>query len=364
MSKFAALTVLGLALAAPVRSEERTAQRIVRYFGGWYSHVPGSRVSAVETDEVRLPGLTAYRVERHGGGKFHQESNVAFYDAARDEVFVGDAFHDPGRAAAGKPFDPGADLPNIQASLKEAFGVPVRVERSGAPRGPLLPLTLRIEEQREAFCERAGFVSSDGSTLMLGEFHPLSENPAAFRKSLLARSPGLRGKKPGAFTVVEFLDFQCERCRKRTPEARLAVWEHGGTLETRFLPLVKMHGSAFPAAECAAALAAVNPDLLGKYEEFLFARQEGMTEPAARELASDLAETSGAKAAYESELASGRARARVLSDMTLALRLGLTGTPSFLEDGTFISGESDLLERHLAEKFGERSSGAAGSKAR
>ena len=359
------MTVLwGLALAAPARPEEPVSGRIVRYFEGWYSFVPGSRVTAVETDEVRLPGFATYRVERHSSSKMHQESNVAFYDRARDDLFVGDVFHDPNRAAAGKPLDPVEDLRNIQASLQEAFGVPVHVSLEGRPRGPLQPLKLRIEEQKDAYSERGGFVSTDGATLMLGEFHALTESPAAFRRALLAARPGIRGKKSGSFTVVEFLDFQCERCRKRTPEARLAVWERGGSLETRFLPLVKQHNWAFSAAECGAALAVVPGDLFEKFEESLFARQEGMNEAAARELASDLAESAGVRAAYQAELASGRARSRVLSDMTLAMRLGLTGTPSFIEDGVFISGERDLLEKHLADKLGRSAAGASGGKSR
>ncbi len=343
---------LALIAAAPGRAEETIRDRVARYFGGWYSYLPDSRVSAVESNEVTLPGFVTFRVERRSSSKIHQESNVVFYDRARDEIFVGDVFHDPTRAAARKPFDSAGDLPNVQASLTEAFGVPVRVSVSGPPRGPFQPLKLEIEEQKEAFAHRQGFVSADGATLMLGEFHPLGESPAEFRRRVLSESPGVRGKGGSAFTVVEFLDFQCERCRKRTPEARLAVWARGGAVETRLLPLVKMHDWAFAAAECAAALAASGRDLFSRYEDAVFARQEGMTAAAARELAADQAEAAGVKAAYEAELSSGRARGRVLSDISLAMRLGLTGTPSFLEGGTFISGERDLLERHLAEKFG------------
>jgi hypothetical protein len=29
--------------------------------------------------------------------------------------------------------------------------------------------------------------------------------------------------RPGSFTVVEVVDFQCERCKKRTPEIRPAA---------------------------------------------------------------------------------------------------------------------------------------------
>jgi hypothetical protein len=70
--------------------------------------------------------------------------------------------------------------------------------------------------------------------------------------------------------VTEFLDFQCERCRVRAPEVKKAVTEKGGAMEVWLCPLTKVHNSAFPAAELAAALANVDLALYEKYEEALF----------------------------------------------------------------------------------------------
>jgi protein-disulfide isomerase len=189
-------------------------------------------------------------------------------------------------------------------------------------------------------------VSSDGSTLMLGEFHPLSENATAFREKLLGQSAGVR-VEPGRFTVTEFMDFQCDRCRVRTPDVRRVVLEKGGTVEIRFLPLVKMHDWAFAAAESASALAGLKPELYRRYEESVFARSDGMTIAAARELASDIADAAGVREAYAAELASGRARGRVLRDISLAMRLGIVATPSFLYRGTLLPGERGQFETYL-----------------
>jgi protein-disulfide isomerase len=71
---------------------------------------------------------------------------------------------------------------------------------------------------------------------------------------------------------------------------------------------------------------------------------------AVRDLASDIAEASGAKDKFEGELSSGRARQRVLRDIRLAIRLGLSGTPAFLHEGNFISGERELFEAYVKEK--------------
>jgi protein-disulfide isomerase len=125
--------------------------------------------------------------------------------------------------------------------------------------------------------------------------------------------------------------------------------EKGGAIEARLLPLTKVHDWAFAAAEHAAALANVDPVLYAKYEEALFAR-EGMTAAAACQIASDIAESAGAKEKFETELSSGRARERVVRDIRLAMRLGLSGTPSFLHEGNFVSGERELFEAYLRGK--------------
>ena len=185
---------------------------------------------------------------------------------------------------------------------------------------------------------------------MLGEFRPLSESPTAFREKLLGQSAGVR-VEPGRFTVTEFMDFQCDRCRVRTPDVRRAVLEKGGTVEIRFLPLVKMHDWAFAAAESAAALAGVKPELYRRYEESVFARAEGMSVAAARELASDIADAAGVREPFAAEIASGRARGRVLRDIGLAMRLGIVATPAFLYRGTLLPGERGLIEDYLWESL-------------
>jgi hypothetical protein len=53
--------ILVCALAAPgISADPATRQRLIRYFGGWYSFFPGSRVSVAESGEIVLPGLEAY----------------------------------------------------------------------------------------------------------------------------------------------------------------------------------------------------------------------------------------------------------------------------------------------------------------
>src|SRR5207253_2039598 len=114
------------------------------------------------------------------------------------EIFVGDVFQDPARARARRALEAGSDLPSMETALGEAFGLPVRVELANPVRGALKPLKILVSQEKngDAFASRPGFVSNDGSTLMLGEFHPLSENPAAFREKLLGQSESVRDGAP------------------------------------------------------------------------------------------------------------------------------------------------------------------------
>jgi hypothetical protein len=333
--------------------------RLETYLADWYAAIPGTRIGVSPTREVTVPGFSAWRLERKGEGgapaAAHAESGLVLADEARGEVFLGEVLHDPDRLAAKKPFDPDADLRNIQASLQEMLGVPVKLELArveaaaaapGRARANLRPIVVRGRQEEDAWIAMPGFVSTDGATVLLGELRPLSEPIVSWRAKLLASRPGVRAE-PGAFAVTEFLDFQCERCKRRTPEARRAAAALGGTVEVRFLPLVKQHEWSFAAAECAAALAEAAPAAFLRYEEAVFARSESMSAAAARELAGDMAEASKAKSLYEAALSSGRARDRVLRDIELASRLGIHGTPSFVLDGKLVPGERGYLENAL-----------------
>ena len=350
LSAAAAATSLLLAGAAPTGRE-----RVASYFSSWWPRISGTRIEATETRDVTVAGFSVYRVERTGqaqvDGRPRNQAALTLLDTAGKNVFTGEVLHDPQRAAAGRTFSASADLPNIQASLQEAYGSPVLIETRGDDRPPFVALDVRVREDRDAFASFRGLVSKDGATLLLGEFHPLAESPEAWRQKLLTENPGVRAAA-GRFVVHEFLDFQCERCKRRTPEARDAARERGGALEAHFLPLVKSHDWAFAAAESGAALAAVDAALYGRYEELIFSRAEGMNREAARQLAIDAAEAAGVRARVDAEISSGRARGRVVRDIELASRLGITGTPAFVVDGRLVPGERGFLENELSRRTG------------
>lgn len=358
----AVCAILTLLVSAAGRADEATRQKVGRFFSGWYSVCPGNRVSVAEARDVAIPGYEAYKTDRDCQLKNRNESNIALVDAAHKEIFVGQVLHDDTRK--GRPFSPAADLPVIQGVLQQEYGLPVGIGTKGAPRGALVPIEVRIQQAPGALATLHGFVSQDGASLLLGEFFPLDVAPEITRAKLLAEgAPAPAGRKP-VFTVTAFIDFQCERCRVRTPQIRDYAFTHGGVLETRYLPLVKIHDWAFAAAECAAALSAVKPALEDNYERAVFAKAEAMNPQAARETASDVAEAAGVKKAFEAEMSSGRARERVIADVDLALRLGINGTPQFFFRGSWLTSEPDLAEHFIESRLSQPGGSPGKSSAR
>jgi len=352
MRRTPSLVVVFLLAASAAQAADDVAGRLSRWFTGWYSVCPNTRVTASRVAEIAIPGYESWRVERQCDAKNRNEMSVTLVNAAKDQVFVGEVLHSD--APRSGPFSPQQDVPQLEQALLGAYGVPLKVQVDAAAAGELLPLTLSLQQAENATATLPGFVSRDGATVLLGSFRPFNEDPRKLREKLLSASPGVRVRK-GAWYVTAFVDLQCERCRVRAPEVRDFAWTHGGAMEIRFLPLVKTHDWAFAGAECAAALAAVSPDLYERYEQAVGQRAATMSRTAAREVALDVADSANARPAFESELSSGRARERVIRDVNLALSLGLYGTPAFFFRGAHLTGETGTAEKFITAELADSS---------
>src|SRR5262245_54142560 len=365
MRKTMGVALAGLFLLAfPARADEATRQKVSRYFTEWYSVCPGTKVTVAPASEIAIPGYAAYRAERACELKNRNESNVTLVDDAGKRILVGQVLHDDSRKD--RPFSASADIPTIRGVLADEFGLPVAISvKTGSEEAAFLPLDIKIQEAPGAIATLPGYVSRDGASILLGEFFPFDVSPSAARAKLIADTPGGPAPaKKAAFTVTAFIDFQCERCRVRTPQIRDFVWSRGGRLETRFLPLVKIHDWSYAAAESAAALAAISTQLEDNYERAIFPKASAMNAAAARQLAADVAEAAGSRKAFEEEIASGRARDRVLADVDLVLRLGLNGTPMFFFQGAWLTSEPELAEKTIEARLssGGKPGGAGSSR--
>ena len=335
--------------ALPARGAESPTDRISRFFTGWYSFCPETRVAVTPVKEVSIPGYEAYRVERSCSLKNRNDMTVTLFDPSRNEVFVGEMLYDDTRK--NRPFSEAQDLPVLQGILKDAYGAPVSISMVPGARGPLKPIRALLKLSEGASAPIGGFVSEDGATLLIGEFRSLAVAPEELRRRMLAESQGVR-PRTGSYYVTAFVDFQCEKCRQRSPQIADFAWTHGdGGLEIRFLPMVKVHDWAFAAAETAAALANVSPSLYARYEQAVFPQSSSMTPESVRQVGADVAEAAGVGPAYREELSSGRARQRVARDVALAIRLGLSGTPAFFYDGVFLSSDTGLAENYIDSRL-------------
>lgn len=154
------------------------------------------------------------------------------------------------------------------------------------------------------------------------------------------------GPADAPVTIIEFSDFQCPYCRVMADRLRALRREHPGevALVYRHFPL-----SYHPYAS-SAARASICADRQGRFEAFhdaLFARQDSLDDT----IWARLAETAGIpdRARFDECLGSEEPLAQVERDIAAGTRLGITGTPAILVNGTLITGGAPgLLEEHVA----------------
>src|SRR5262245_46433912 len=131
-------SLIVLAAASAAEGAPGNRDRVSRYFQGWYSFCPGTQITVTETKDIAIAGYEAYRVERHCDLKNRNEMNVALVDPVKNEIFVGEVLYDSSRK--GRPFTLMTDGPIIEAALKDAYGVPTKLQVETGSRGDLLPI--------------------------------------------------------------------------------------------------------------------------------------------------------------------------------------------------------------------------------
>ena len=118
MAFFALIGVL--AGSGRAGAAEPARERVSRYFTGWYSICPETRVTVSPVPEVRIAGFEIYRVERSCSLKSRNEMSITLFDPAKDEVFVGEFLHDDTRK--GRPFSEATDVPVQSRSARRPAG--------------------------------------------------------------------------------------------------------------------------------------------------------------------------------------------------------------------------------------------------
>jgi len=161
----------------------------------------------------------------------------------------------------------------------------------------------------------------------------------------------IRGSKSAKVTIVEWADFQCPFCVRVNPTLEQIAKEYGDKVRFAFkhLPL-SMHAKA--RAAHTASEAAHRQGKFWEMHDRIFAKPRDLSPETylryAKEMGLDIDQ-------YNSDLASSSVRKLIDSDLDVARKLGVSGTPSFFINGRFLSGAqpyasfASVIDRELAK---------------
>ncbi|MEX2394983.1 MAG: DsbA family protein [Actinomycetota bacterium] len=152
-----------------------------------------------------------------------------------------------------------------------------------------------------------------------------------------------KGPKDAKVTIVEFTDYQCPFCKRHFDEVLPTLLKDYGD-DVRYVvknfPVTQIHQYAKKAGEAAeCAYDAGGNDAFWEMHDRLFENQQQLTVDDLKEHA-DAVGVGGA--AFDSCLDDGNQASVVQKDMTEAEGFGVTGTPTFVINGTVYKGAANL----------------------
>ena len=160
-------------------------------------------------------------------------------------------------------------------------------------------------------------------------------------------SPTL-GSTAQKIVLFEFSDFQCPFCAQAKENLKEFMDKHQDrvTLVFKHLPLTRIHPQAIPAAK--AAWAAQQQEKFWEYHDALFEQQNRLGEELYLEIANNL-DLDIDK--FNSDRQSEAATTSIETDVKLAQKIGVSGTPFFIMNGETFSGAVKVsqMEETLAK---------------
>ena len=145
----------------------------------------------------------------------------------------------------------------------------------------------------------------------------------------------VRGNPKASVMIVEFSDFQCPYCREVEPTLKSVLAKHPDQVALAFrdFPLKQLHPQAEIAAE--ASRCAGEQGKYWEYHDALFANQSKLDHSGLLEQARSLKLD---EKQFDSCLSTEKYKAQMQLDFQDGMRAGVTGTPSFFINGTFLNG--------------------------
>ncbi|MDT9338585.1 DsbA family protein [Trichodesmium erythraeum 21-75] len=149
------------------------------------------------------------------------------------------------------------------------------------------------------------------------------------------------GSTAQKIVLFEFSDFQCPFCAKAQENLKEFMDKHQDrvTLVFKHLPLTNIHPQANPAAK--AAWAAQQQGKFWEYHDALFEQQDRLGEELYLEVANNLGLNIDK---FNSDRQSEAASISIETDIQLAKKIGVSGTPFFVMNGETFSGAVKLSQ--------------------
>ncbi|WP_299132702.1 DsbA family protein [uncultured Amaricoccus sp.] len=143
------------------------------------------------------------------------------------------------------------------------------------------------------------------------------------------------GNPDGAFTIVEFVDYQCGYCRKSFTDVHDMVDADGDIrLIVKDFPILGP-GSDLAARAAIATMISQGPEAYGRLNATLMGLREPVTDAS---LDRALAEADLDPAAVRAGMGDPEIDRRLAQNKTLAQTLAITGTPTFVVDSKMVRG--------------------------
>lgn len=195
--------------------------------------------------------------------------------------------------------------------------------------------------------------SSDAIAAMLAEKEAEQQREAEAKKKQLddaVEGYPVRGNPNAPVTIVEFSDFQCPYCARgaSTVDEILKKYPSDVKVVFKHFPL-GFHNWAKPAAIAANCAAKQDDDAFWGLHDKFFAAQKEITAENVMAKSREYLKSTGVDLAKWGECAEKTdgaeyiaVAAAVDADMALGQSLGVTGTPAFFVNGTFLNGAQPI----------------------
>jgi protein-disulfide isomerase len=344
---------VGACLAAESRAADLTAQ--VRQFAvDYFPWEPDTRITVKTSPSLDCAGLHAYTVERKG--KYEKLDATQTWLISPDEkwIFTGVIIRNSAEQNKTRPVESNEDVVGVATYFSQLFHAKAQARLDPSnDRAGVKALTVVIDTGT-FYQTLHEAISSDASCFFFGQWWRFDQSLFAQRKAIMNLSDApAQGAAQPKITMVEYADMECPFCKKRGQKMDKLMETWGPKLGIRryykYYPLWTNHVWSTRAASAAACFSRVSPDLVFKFKELCYERQETLTLAGIDELVFNFADANGMS---REDFLGCYLREPSLSVIQRNVeeggRLGVSSTPTYYLNGVEINWlPDDVMEEYL-----------------